>query len=526
MNSQKDTNEITSFLCTGLEALYFAAVDSGIEMVTAVAGYPTTAVMEKFLKDGKEADINAVWMTNEKVAMEAALGASVDGRRAIVLAKHVGMNVLADPLISSVTHTTGAGVVVFAGDDPGVVGSQNEQDSRWYGQIAEIAVFDPSTPQDAYTSVLKAFEISERTRSPAIVRITNRLEISEGEIERIEPKEEKVVFDKSIWNLTMRGKHQRFHVESYPILVEESENTSLSSADIQGRDIGIISSGFPSAVVNDVLKAHPDISHLSLKMVNPIPFNKIREFAELHEKILVVEETESFIESHLSVLNNVLGKNTGHLPHSQLDAEHIEYALDHIKENRVVKYTGIQTIKSRGPHPICEDCPYMPLYELLGQLDTKVAGDIGCSIRSASEPLRAIETGYSLGSAVSVACGFKEKGIALMGDFALAHSGIVGLINAVHRNFEMVVIVLQNRVAAMTGGQDVPDLTDVVKAVVDDVSVYGIDEGEGRVSRSDRGETGSKRNLCDTYEGRMQKVLSFFPSFLLLIICKKRKVVF
>jgi len=486
----------TTTSTTGLEALYLAAVDSNVSFVTAVAGYPITAVMDRFLENNMDVDagvntnttIDAKWMTNEKVALESALGASVSGRRALVLTKHVGMNVLSDPLVTSATHTIGAGLVIFAGDDPGVAASQNEQDSRWYGEIAEVAVYDPSTPQDAYSVVVKAFELSEQVSAPVIVRITHRLEISEGAIERISRSQRdthKVVFDRSIWSITMRGKHEKFHIESYPKLVEEAEHTPFNRLTMglgsEGGDgnVGIISSGYPSALVANVLDTHTNVSHLELGMVNPIPFNTVREFVKSHKRVLIVEETEAFIESHLCVLDNVLGKKTGHLPYGQVNVEHIEYALDRINNDTVVKYTDIQTIAGRGVRSICDDCPYVPLYHILHDLDVMVAGDLGCSVRSAPAPLEAVDTGFALGSSIAVACGFEKKGIAVIGDFGLAHSGIVGLINAVHCGFDVVVIVLANKVAAMTGGQDVPDLTDIVRAGVADVSSFDIDEGVG-----------------------------------------------
>ena len=480
----------TTTITTGLEALYLAAIDSNVSLVTAVAGYPITAVMDRFLKNNTDVNvdvdvntnttIDAKWMTNEKVALESALGASMSGRRALVLTKHVGMNVLSDPLVTSATHTIGAGLVIFAGDDPGVAASQNEQDSRWYGEIAEVAVYDPSTPQNAYSVVVKAFELSEQVSAPVIVRITHRLEISEGTIERtkrLQHDTHKVVFDRSIWSITMRGKHEKLHLESYPKLVEEAEHTPFNRLTTQSGDVGIISSGYPSALVANVLDTRTNVSHLELGMVNPIPFNTVREFVKAHKRVLIVEETEAFIESHLCVLDNVLGKKTGHLPYGQVDVEHIEYALDHINNDTVVKYTDIQTIAGRGVRSICDDCPYMPLYHILHDLDVMVAGDLGCSVRSAPAPLEAVDTGFALGSSIAVACGFEKKGIAVIGDFGLAHSGIVGLINAVHCGFDVVVIVLANKVAAMTGGQDVPDLTDVVRAGVADVSSFDIDAG-------------------------------------------------
>ncbi|MGP8331219.1 MAG: thiamine pyrophosphate-dependent enzyme [Methanosarcinaceae archaeon] len=496
----------TTTRTTGLEALYLAAIDSDVSLVTAVAGYPITGVMDRFLEIDRVAAIDAKWMTNEKVALEVALGASVSGRRALVLTKHVGMNVLSDPLVTSVTHTIGAGLVIFAGDDPGVAASQNEQDSRWYGEIAEVAVYDPSTPQDAYSAVMRGFELSEQVVSaPVIVRITHRLIISEGSLERIKRVQHdtrKVVFDRSIWGITMRGKHEMLHIESYPKLVEEVEHTPLNrlimgfNIDSRYENIGIISSGYPSVLVTELVNERTGISHLELNMVNPIPFKTIRKFVKLHKRILIVEETESFIESHLCVLDNVFGKKTGHIPYGQTNIEHIEYALDHLNENTIDRHTNIQTIASRGMRSICDDCPYVPLYHILHDLDVMVSGDLGCSVRSAPAPLEAVDTGFALGSAIAVACGFEKKGIAVIGDFGLAHSGIVGLINAVHCGFDVVVIVLQNTIAAMTGGQNVPDLTDVVRAEVMDVTSFDMDMSNEK--------NGYGKSLPDIIQGKLE----------------------
>ena len=172
---------------------------------------------------------SARWFTNEKVALETALGASVSGRRALVLVKHVGMNLLSDPLITSVTHTIGAGLVIIAGDDPGAKGSQNEQDSRWYGRIAEVAVFDPADPYTAYRALRRAYELSEETKTPVILRVTAGLEKSKGKIKRLpESSAPHPEFDRSIWKNRMVEKHRLFHSKIYPLLEEEAENTDLN----------------------------------------------------------------------------------------------------------------------------------------------------------------------------------------------------------------------------------------------------------------------------------------------------------
>ncbi|MCQ6962881.1 thiamine pyrophosphate-dependent enzyme [Methanolobus chelungpuianus] len=465
---------------TGLDALYLASIDSCVKRITAVAGFPITAVAEKFIRDN-DGTYDFHWFTSEKSAMETALGASVCGCRSLVLVKHVGMNLLADPLITSVTHTIGAGVVILAGDDPAAFGSQNEQDSRWYGKIAEIAVFDPSGPETAYECLIRAFEISEEASAPVIVRVTDRLEKSEGRVLRITPRAggRGKLFDPSVWKLTMHGKHQLFHLRSQPILTREAEKGSLNRVSTKG-SVGVISSGFPSAIVDELLSGDEQwnsVSHLALGVVSPFPYELAASFVRKHERILVTEESEPFIESHTRIFGNVYGKETGHLPYGLLNREHIGFALENLDRAHVTEYTSIQTIAERGPRPICSDCPYMPLYHILRRLDVMIAGDMGCSIRTAPEPLGAVDTGFSLGGAISTACGFTKNGIAVIGDFGLAHSGIIGLINAVDHGSDVLVIVLQNDVAAMTGGQAAPDIKEAVRALVPDLEVFDPDAG-------------------------------------------------
>jgi len=491
-------------VCNGFEALYFAALDSDVKLITGVPGYPVTSLMELFLKTyistktessteisgsvkTNSLTYRASWLTNEKVALEVALGASVSGRRALVLVKHVGMNLLSDPLITSVTHTTGAGLVIIAGDDPGVKGSQNEQDSRWYGRIAEVAVFDPSSPEAAYRTLRRAYELSEESRIPVIIRVTAGLEKSEGKIERLpEASAPHPEFDRSIWKLRMGEKHQYFHSKVYPMLEDEAENTDLNEIKeedgrIEGAGrIGIISSGYASSVVEALLKKsgkYQEISRLVLNLVNPLPMKKIGAFLKDKQWVLVVEESEPFIEEQIRIAGKVYGKKTGHLPYGQITSEDIEFALEHIEEEKAsIPADSVLIISGKkGRATICEDCPYLPLYNFLRKPEVRIAGDMGCSVRSAPEPLAAVDVSFALGSAISVACGFEKKGIAVIGDFALAHSGILGLLNAVNEGYEVLVLVLQNEVAAMTGGQKVSDLRKVVEAVVSDVSVYDMD---------------------------------------------------
>jgi len=506
------TEEKEAVSCNGFEALYLAALDSDVTLITGVPGYPVTSLMELFLKTDNistetdkvstKADntsttshssaYEARWLTNEKVALEIALGASVSGRRALVLVKHVGMNLLSDPLITSVTHTTGAGLVIIAGDDPGVKGSQNEQDSRWYGRIAEVAVFDPVDPDAAYRTLRRAYELSEEIRAPVILRVTAGLEKTEGKILRLpQASAPHPTFDRSIWELRMVEKHQHFHSKAYPMLEAEAENTSLNEIregtekGQKAEQIGIISSGFASSIVEDTLNktgSYSRISHLVLNLVNPLPLKKIGNFLKNNRRVLVAEESEPFIEEQIRISGNICGKKTGHLPYGQITPEDIVFALEYIeKETPSISVDSVRAGTGKKDRaPICEDCPYLPLYRFLRIPDVQIAGDMGCSVRSAPEPLAAVDVSFALGSAISVACGFEKKGIAVIGDFALAHSGILGLLNAESEGYEVLVLVLQNEVAAMTGGQKVPDLRKVVEAIVPDVSFFDLDGDKGK----------------------------------------------
>ncbi|AKB28537.1 Indolepyruvate oxidoreductase subunit IorA [Methanosarcina siciliae T4/M] len=500
--------------CNGFEALYLAALDSDVTLITGVPGYPVTSLMELFLKtDNISTEMDKIptkannastashgptykarWLTNEKVALEIALGASVSGRRSLVIVKHVGMNLLSDPLITSVTHTTGAGLVIIAGDDPGVKGSQNEQDSRWYGRIAEVAVFDPVDPDAAYRTLRRAYELSEEIRAPVILRVTAGLEKTEGKILRLPPASAPhPIFDRSIWEFRMVEKHQHFHSKVYPVLEAEAENTDLNEVREgtenrqKAEKIGIISSGFATSIIEDTLKksgGYPGVSQLVLNLVNPLPLQKIGVFLKNNRRVLVVEESEPFIEEQIRIAGNVCGKKTGHLPYGQITPEDISFALEHIEEETPsIPVDSIRTgARKKDRASICDDCPYLPLYHFLRIPDVQIAGDMGCSVRSAPEPLAAVDVSFALGSAISVACGFEKKGIAVIGDFALAHSGILGLLNAASEGDEVLVLVLQNEVAAMTGGQKVPDLQKVVEAIVPDVSFFDLDSEEKKTT--------------------------------------------
>jgi len=437
---------------TGLDAARIAVRDAEVEVIVYVPGYPITE-----LADALGAEI----VVNEKVALEIALGASATGARSLVVVKQVGMNVLADPLVISATHSIGSGLVILVGDDLGPRGSQSEMDSRFYGPLTGLPVLDPRDPASLYGSIQEAYQLSESLRIPVIVRITHRLLSARG---RTPPltflKGTGQVFDRTAWDLTARGRHQKFYQEVLPAMQEASEVTNLNFLQTSG-DVGIIASGFPAALGEGL-----GVSILSLGYVHPLPWKLIRRFIDGHRLVLVAEEPEPFIESQLRMSPKVRGKLTGHLPFGSLDRSDLIKALADLENRAEGDPMAYENVAERGYKEICDDCPFIPLYKALGRLEVPVAGDAGCAIRATREPYSSVDVVYGLGSSIGVASGFGKKGVAVIGDFAFAHTGLAGLVNAVWQKRDVLVVLLQNGVAATTGGQEAPDLTSLLKAIV------------------------------------------------------------
>jgi len=251
-----------------------------------------------------------------------------------------------------------------------------------------------------------------------------------------------------------------------PLAEAASEATALNRLSISPEaKMGIIASGFPASLADGF-----GASLLSVAYAHPLPWKLIRRFIDNHSQILVVEEPEPFIESQLRMEPKVRGKLSGHLPFGLLERSDLIKALECLEKEpetnpRISEAGGYESIAERGYTGICDDCPFIPLYRALAKLDAPVAGDAGCVIRTTREPYESVDLVYGLGSAVGVASGFRRKGVAVIGDFGLAHSGLQALVNAVWRGREVFVVLLKNNVAAMTGGQEAPDLTKLVEAM-------------------------------------------------------------
>lgn len=446
-----------------------------------VPGYPVTDAVPA-LGGG------AQMATNEKVAMEVALGASASGRRSIVLVKHLGVNLLSDPLSIAPSHSIGAGLVILVGEDVGPRGSQAEMDTRNYGPLCEIPVLEPSGPGLLFPALQEAYALSEMIRGPVMVRTTFEF----GEVGRelssapdqCQTRPEKMgncrfrTFDRSIWELTAKGRHQRYRGEALPLMRSASNSSSLNLLRDGEGDLGIIASGRPAEFASKT-----GLPLLVVGFSHPLPTETIREFVSKHDKILVAEEPTPFIEARLMICDDIFGKLTGHLPWGRMEEGEIEGAAELIASGRKPgPAASPQRFDERlDKKNVCDDCPYRLLYEALRDLGVPVAGDAGCSIRAVRDPPAAVDVVYGLGSSVAVASGFGEKGVALVGDYALAHSGLQGLIDAVINKREVLVVLLDNGVAAMTGGQSVPDLSPVLRAIVPDYRTTDLPAGRDEI---------------------------------------------
>ena len=495
-------------LISGIQALLTAASSGRVHGVYAVPGYPITGLADAFF-ESKEFAESTAWFSNEKTAFEWGLGTSFSGKRSIVAVKHVGMNVLADPLMTAGIHTIGAGLVILSGDDPDVSGSQNSQDSRYYGSLSRLPVFDPSTPQELYDSLGQAFLLSEKLKLPVIMRITDSVLKETGTVQTdstrqyLQTESEDLTCDSSVWDYRTKGRYLRSHFDNDAALFKAASDfctlhdffVSSFSEDTENRDnkenqIGIISSGSCFSRIQKLLTSDffdssfnlssCPISIMKLGIVSPLPIDKIRVFLEKYAVVLVVEESEPFIEDQIRIFGNVLGKRTGYLPFGNISEADILSALKcigsdsgsvsqaHAHDLEIYKRDNV------AASPFCGDRLYPVFYEMLGRLKKEtglsVSGDIGCSMYGAVPPFSVLDSAVSLGAGIGVGTGVSrsrcQKSIVVIGDFGFFHSGLLSLIEAVEKKIPLLVFVMHNSAAAMTGGQKTYDPEELIRAAL------------------------------------------------------------
>jgi len=458
-------------LLLGDEALAQGAIDAGISGCYAYPGTPSTEIMEYFQSSAlaAERNLHRQWSCNEKVAMEEALGMSYSGKRAIVCMKHVGLNVAADGFVNAAVTGTNGGLLVVVADDPSMHSSQNEQDSRFYAQFAMIPAFEPTTQQEAYELPKVAFELSEKYRTPVLVRLTTRLSHSRANVQVAESAaaENKGHLPEDARRFILLPGIAKANYKNLcakqPQLVALSEASAFNRyEDGADKAWGIIASGIGYNYVQEAFGGKCPYPVLKISQY-PLPVKQLRSLLDSCAKIMVVEEGMPFIEQQLrGPLGNdrIHGRLTGDLPR---DGE--------LNPRAVMSAFGLPAPASLAPSDLlrarpprlCDGCPHVNTYEALKAAlgfypGAKVFGDIGCYTLGALPPFQAINSCVDMGASISMAKGATDAGlkpaIAVIGDSTFTHSGMTGVLDAVWENTPMTIIIVDNFTTGMTGGQD------------------------------------------------------------------------
>jgi len=449
---------------TGNEAIARGAWEAGLRVAAAYPGTPSTEIMETLARFPAE-DLHAQWSTNEKTAMDVAIGASFTGVRAMAAMKHVGLNVAADALMSFSYIGVNGGLVIAVCDDPGIHSSQNEQDSRLFAGFAHVPVLEPSDAQEALDFTRHAFEMSERFDTPVMLRATTRLSHTRSAVEIGErhARASRGFDDNPGKNVMIPGHARQRHpmvLERERLVAEAMETSPLNRVEMGERAVGIITVGVAYAYVKEAM---PGASVLKLASSYPLPERLIRDFCERVERVFVVEELEPVIENAIRVMGlSVEGKEW----FPRVGEFSPEVVRDGLARAGVIdapaRKTAFGFTPMLRPPVLCAGCPHTSCYMVLRALDARVAGDIGCYTLAAIEPLRSIDTTVSMGSSIANAVGMAKAGtetrpiVATIGDSTFLHSGIPPLIDAVYNGADITVFLLDNHITAMTGGQDHP----------------------------------------------------------------------
>ena len=456
----------------GDEAIAQAGIDAGMSGIYAYPGTPSTEIMEYVMmtKEGKSGQVRSGWSTNEKTAMESALGMSYAGKRAMVCMKHVGLNVAADAFINSAITGANGGLIVVSADDPSMHSSQNEQDSRVYGKFALLPILEPTNQQDAYDMVHYGFELSEDLGVPVLMRITTRLAHSRSGVARksLRPQNE-VHLPKDPRQFILLPANAR---RQYKDLLKKQDDFEMQSeesgfnvyTDGLDKGMGIITTGI---AYNYLMENYPDrhVPYPVLKISQyPLPLNMVEKIYNSCEMLLILEEGYPVVEESIKGLLNkgktIHGRLDGIVPRDgELNPNIVAIALG----KQDTRGKEIPAIVVGRPPSLCKGCPHIYSYNALNEALEKwskgrVFSDIGCYTLGALDPFDAINTCVDMGASITMAKGAADAGllpvVAVIGDSTFTHSGITGLIDCVKDKSQVTIMILDNETTAMTGGQD------------------------------------------------------------------------
>ena len=448
-------------LMLGNEAVARGLYEAGCAFVSSYPGTPSTEITECA---AKYPEIYAEWAPNEKVAIEAAFGAAMGGKRSFCGMKHVGLNVAADPLFTIAYTGINAGLIVGVADDAGMHSSQNEQDSRNYAKAAKVPMLEPSDSAEGLAFAKLAYEISEQFDTPVLLKMCTRVAHSQSIVEpseRVEVPQKPYVKDPPKY-IMMPGFAKKRHpvVEARLQALAEYAETAPCNRWERGteRKLGIITSSTCYQYVREV--CGEEVSVLKLGMIWPLPKRLLTDFAASVDRVVVVEELDGFVEDYCKTIG------------LQAEGKNLFSNIDELSQNKVAAGLGLPVPEGKAldvaiparPPVMCAGCPHRGLYYTLKKLKLNVIGDIGCYTLGAVAPLNAVDSVICMGASVSGIHGFnkahngatEKNTVAVIGDSTFMHSGMTGLVNIAYNDSHSTVIILDNSITGMTGHQQNP----------------------------------------------------------------------
>lgn len=468
----------------GDEAIAQGAIDAGLSGVYAYPGTPSTEITEYIQgsKASKEKKIHSDWSANEKTAVEAALGMSYAGKRAMACMKHVGLNVAADAFVNSAITGVNGGLVVVSADDPSMHSSQNEQDSRFYGKFAFLPVMEPSNQQEAYDMMEDGFNLSEKYKLPVLMRVTTRLAHSRSGVftkEMISENELALPEDGRQFVLLPAIARKRYAnlLKKQVLLEEESENSKYNKyIDGSNKTLGIIACGIGFNYLMENY-ANETCPYPVLKISQyPVPTKSIKKMMDECDTVLVLEEgmplVEELLRGTLDETGKIKGRMSGELPR---DGELTPSAVALALGIKMEKTREIPSIVAGRPPAFCAGCSHIDTYKAINAAvkdvygDGHVFSDIGCYTLGAMPPFESINSCVDMGASITMAKGAADAGLfpacAVIGDSTFCHSGMTGLLDVIIEKTNIVVFIVDNSTTGMTGGQKSHGETRLVKIV-------------------------------------------------------------
>ena len=479
----------------GNEAAVRGAIEAGVSIVATYPGTPSSEIGNVFSTLAKDANIYFEFSANEKVAMEVAATAAASGQRSFTFMKHVGLNVASDSFMTTAYSGVRGGMVILVADDPSVFSSQNEQDTRHYGRLANLPILEPSNCQEIKDMMVYGFDLSEQFNLPVIIRTTTRTSHMRGIVNfgDIRDQNEKGNFKKDLSQFVpvpafSLGMHKRL-TEKMEKIQETTEKSGLNPIlNNKKSEFGVISSSSAFNYISDLINENNlDIPILKLGFSYPFPENTVYNFLKDLKEVFIVEEVDPIVEKEtLAVIGKyslnikVYGKldNTFPLVHEfnqDILKEGLNKVLNFYKKEEKLEYSNdlnslIETIPNRAP-VLCPGCPHRAMFYGVNKAMTSLklknddvvfASDIGCYTLGLNDPYKAADYLLSMGSSVGDGCGFSiatnQKVVSYIGDSTFFHSGLSPLVNAVHNKSNFVLCILDNRITAMTGGQPNPGM--------------------------------------------------------------------